>query len=50
MADPYMGSVDAQKLRSSMTRFLAAGPEPLFQQVLDRYFEGRADAETVARL
>ena len=46
-----LGSVDAQKLRSSMTLFLAAAPnEPLFQQVLDRYFEGRADPETERRL
>jgi uncharacterized protein (DUF1810 family) len=50
-AEKVMGSVDAQKLRSSMTLFLAASPdEPLFQQVLDRYFEGQADPATVARL
>jgi uncharacterized protein (DUF1810 family) len=41
------GDIDAQKLQSSMTLFLRAAPdEPLFQQVLDQYFGGRADAGT----
>jgi uncharacterized protein (DUF1810 family) len=41
------GSIDAQKLRSSMTLFLRADPaEPAFQQVLDRYFAGLPDAAT----
>lgn len=41
------GSVDAQKLRSSMTLFrLAAPDEAAFSEVLDRHFEGRADALT----
>jgi uncharacterized protein (DUF1810 family) len=41
------GPIDAQKLRSSMTLFMRAAPEqPLFQQVLDRYFEGRPDPAT----
>ncbi|HEV2123155.1 MAG TPA: DUF1810 family protein, partial [Chloroflexota bacterium] len=35
------------KLQSSMTLFLRADPtEPVFQQVLDRYFDGRPDAAT----
>ena len=39
------------KLRSSMTLFAAADPEqPIFQQVLDLYFDGQADPETVSRL
>ena len=42
-----MGSVDAQKLRSSMTLFARAAPnEPVFTQVLERYFGGRADDAT----
>jgi len=49
-AEQVMGPVDAEKLRSSMTLFLAASPEPSFQQVLDRYFGGRADPLTVSRL
>jgi uncharacterized protein (DUF1810 family) len=49
--EQIMGSVDARKLRSSMTLFLTAAPnEPLFQQVVDRYFDGRADPATLSRL
>jgi uncharacterized protein (DUF1810 family) len=49
-ADAILGDVDAMKLRSSMTLFARAAPdEPLFQQVLDRYFDGAAD-ETTNRL
>ena len=41
------GGIDAQKLRSSMTLFLRAAPaEPVFQEVLDRYFDGSPDAAT----
>jgi len=46
-AEQVFGSIDAQKLRSSMTLFLRADPtEPAFQQVLDHYFDGRPDAAT----
>lgn len=45
------GSIDALKLRSSMTLFMRAAPKkPLFQQVLDRYFDGRPDPATDQRL
>jgi uncharacterized protein (DUF1810 family) len=45
------GVVDALKLRSSMTLFLRATPdEPLWAQVLDRYFDAVPDPETEARL
>jgi uncharacterized protein (DUF1810 family) len=45
------GDIDAQKLHSSMTLFQQAAPdEPLFQQVLDQYFGGQADQETLRRL
>jgi uncharacterized protein (DUF1810 family) len=45
------GTVDAQKLRSSMTLFAAAAPdEPVFGQVLDRYFDGAADPATTRLL
>jgi len=45
------GSVDAQKLRSSMTLFARAAPaDPVFQMVLDRYFAGSADEHTERRL
>ena len=47
------GSVDAMKLRSSMTLFAAAahGPEArAFRAVLDRCFDGEDDPETMSRL
>jgi uncharacterized protein (DUF1810 family) len=50
-AEQIFGGIDAQKLHSSMTLFLRAAPgEPLFQQVLDRYFDGRPDAATDQRV
>jgi uncharacterized protein (DUF1810 family) len=50
-AEEILGGIDAIKLRSSMTLFLRAAPESqVFQQVLDRYFEGAADAATDVRL
>ena len=46
-----MGPVDAVKLRSSMTLFAHADPdEPVFAQVLDRFFGGAEDPETTSRL
>ena len=46
-----LGSPDDLKLRSSMTLFAAVAPEqPLFQQVLDTFFEGEADPQTLSRL
>ncbi len=55
------GGIDAQKLRSSMTLFHNAEFQPaefqpaehsksVFQQVLDRYFDGTADSATMERL
>ena len=45
------GSIDAMKLRSSMTLFLRAAPdEPVFAEVLDRFYDGRPDEATDARL
>jgi uncharacterized protein (DUF1810 family) len=39
-----MGQIDAVKLRSSMTLFARVAPQqPVFQRVLDRYFDGTAD-------
>jgi uncharacterized protein (DUF1810 family) len=50
-AEQIFGSVDALKLRSCTTLFLRAAPdEPLFQQVLDRYFAGQPDSATDRRL
>jgi uncharacterized protein (DUF1810 family) len=50
-AEQMFGGIDAVKLRSSMTLFLRADPdEPLFQSVLDRYYDGEPDPATDARL
>jgi len=50
-AEQIFGGIDAQKLHSSTTLFLRAEPtEPVFQQVLDRFFAGRPDAATDQRL
>jgi uncharacterized protein (DUF1810 family) len=50
-AEDIFGSTDARKLRSSMTLFHRAAPdEPLFARVLDRYYDGRLDEATDARL
>ena len=50
-AEQIFGEVDALKLRSSMTLFMRAAPgEPVFRQVLDRYFGGETDSATERRL
>ncbi len=46
-----LGSVDAEKLRSSMTLFAAVAPdEPVFPSVLNRFFADRPDDATTSRL
>ena len=46
-----LGSIDAVKLRSSMTLFARADPtEPVFRAVLDKYFDGTQDPPTVQLL
>ena len=51
-ADRILGPVDAMKLRSCMTLFAAAAapPEPSFDAVLTRYFDGQPDQATLVRL
>jgi uncharacterized protein (DUF1810 family) len=50
-AAAVLGGIDAQKLRSSMTLFARADPaEPVFGEVLAKYFAGREDAATTSRL
>jgi len=44
------GAVDAQKLRSCLTLFAAAGADPLFPQALAQFFGGTADPATLTRL
>ena len=46
-ADAIFGSLDAMKVRSSMTLFHRAAPdEPLFVDVLERLYRGMADPST----
>jgi uncharacterized protein (DUF1810 family) len=50
-AEAILGSLDAAKVRSSMTLFHLADPEePLFGSVLDRFYGGAADPLTVELL
>ncbi len=50
-AERVFGSVDAAKLRSSLTLFVAAAPEErLFAAALARWFRGAADERTLVLL
>ena len=50
-AERVLGSVDAMKLRSSMTLFAHADPdEDAFREVLARFYDGREDERTVRLL
>ncbi|WP_285422516.1 DUF1810 domain-containing protein [Pseudomonas sp. efr-133-TYG-103a] len=50
-ATEIMGSPDDMKLRSSMTLFASVAPQnPLFNEVLDAFFEGKPDSTTLAKL
>jgi uncharacterized protein (DUF1810 family) len=50
-ATEIFGALDAMKVRSSMTLFHRAAPdEPVFDQVLDRFYGGVPDEATDARL
>ena len=50
-AGRVFGSPDDLKLRSAMTLFAAVpGADPVFQAVLNKYFGGAPDAQTLRRL
>jgi len=50
-AEEILGPIDAVKLRSSMTLFHRAAPEdPVFREVIDRYYGRRLDDATDALL
>jgi uncharacterized protein (DUF1810 family) len=50
-AEAVFGSVDAAKLRSSLTLFAEAAPgDPLFAAALQRWFRGERDERTVDTL
>lgn len=48
-ADEILGSVDAMKLRSSLTLFEIASGDPLFADMIDAFFDG-PDERTVGLL
>lgn len=49
--EELMGAIDALKLRSSMTLFAnMPGADPVFRQVLEKYYGGREDRRTVELL
>jgi uncharacterized protein (DUF1810 family) len=50
-AEQVLGTIDAIKLRSSMTLFAHADPsEPVFREVLERFYDGQEDERTVTLL
>lgn len=49
-AESIFGTVDARKLRSSMTLFDAVAPGDVFARVLDKYFGGERDGRTLGIL
>ncbi len=46
-AREVFGSIDAMKLRSSMTLFDIVSPNDVFARVLDKYFTGQRDNRTL---
>ena len=49
-AGAVMGYPDDLKLRSSMTLFLAASGDAVFQKVLDKFYSGKPDSKTLSIL
>lgn len=49
-AAAVMGYPDNLKLRSSMTLFLAASGDAVFQKVLDKFYSGKPDSKTLSIL
>jgi uncharacterized protein (DUF1810 family) len=49
-ADQILGSVDALKLRSSLTLFVVAGHGDLFNRALELFFNAEPDQRTLALL
>lgn len=49
-AQDVFGSLDAMKVLSCMTLFNEVASDDLFQQVIDRYYEGKPDETTKRKL
>ncbi len=46
-ADAAFGEIDAAKLRSSLTLFIQAGGDPMFEAALARCFRGQQDEKSL---
>lgn len=47
-AEEIFGGIDAKKLRSCMTLFSIAAPDiPVFEAVLEQFFDGKPDRNTL---
>lgn len=44
------GEIDAMKLQASMTLFYLTSSEPVFKEVLDKYYHGKLHSFTVKKL
>ena len=49
-AEGVFGPIDAMKLRSSLTLFAAVSDDPIFQDCLDKYYNGKTDLRTLELL
>lgn len=49
-AKGMLGGIDAIKVRSCMTLFDAVSPDDIFRDVLDAFYDGQADRETLERI
>jgi len=49
-AEDIFGGIDAVKLRSSMTLFASVSDDPIFTQVLAKYYDGEPDPATLGLL
>lgn len=49
-AQEVFGYIDSQKLRSSMTLFDQVSHHPTFEQVLNKFFDGKPDQKTLSIL
>ena len=49
-AREILGGIDAIKVKSSMTLFYMASKESLFMNVINRYYRGKMDGQTIKML
>lgn len=49
-ARSVFGSIDAMKVKSSMTLFYMVSKEPIFLHIINRYYDGEMDVNTIKML